>query len=350
MTGGTLKTIDALETAGLLRARERAPLDAVAARYAVAITPALARLIDRDDPDDPIARQFVPDPRELNIAPDERADPIGDHVHEPVPGIVHRYPDRVLLKLVHACPVYCRFCFRREMVGPGGDAPLAGESLDAAINYIAAHPEIWEVILTGGDPFIVPARVARSVTRRLEGIDHVKIIRWHTRTPIADPERVTDGFVDAIRSQAKTTYVVLHVNHTRELLSEARTAIARLRTAGIPLLSQSVLLRGVNDSVDVLDELFRTLVTLGIKPYYLHQTDLAPGTAHFRVPLEEAQEIYSNLRRHISGLALPNFVVDIPGGFGKISAAPAHVFNERGEISIRDDHGQIHAYPPPGEC
>ncbi|MFZ1991581.1 MAG: lysine-2,3-aminomutase-like protein [Alphaproteobacteria bacterium] len=349
MTTGTLKTIDALEAAGLLRGQDRAPLDEVAERYAVAITPTLAELIDPNDPAGPIARQFLPHAHELETAPEEMADPIGDHAHEPVKGIVHRYPDRVLLKLVHACPVYCRFCFRREMVGPGGEAPLAGETLEAALNYITSHSEIWEVILTGGDPFIVPTRIARSITRRLEAVEHVKIIRWHTRVPIAEPARITDDFVDAIRSHEKTIYVVLHVNHARELSYDAREAIARLRSAGIPLLSQSVLLRGVNDNAGTLGELFRALTVLGIKPYYLHQMDLAPGTAHFRVPLEEAQEIYSNLKRQISGLALPNFVIDIPGGFGKVSASRGHIFNVQGELSILDDRGQLHDYPPSRE-
>ena len=349
MTRGILKTIDALETSGLLQGRDRGPLDEVAKRYAVAITPSLVELIDRNDSADPIARQFVPDARELLTAPEDLADPIGDHAHEPVKGIVHRYADRVLLKLVHACPVYCRFCFRREMVGPGGEAPLASETLEAALNYIASRSEIWEVILTGGDPFIVPARVARSVTQRIEAIEHVKIIRWHTRVPIAEPSRVTDDFVDAIRSRGKTIYVVLHVNHARELSDDACRAIARLRSAGIPLLSQSVLLRGVNDNAEILGELFRSLAVLGIKPYYLHQMDLAPGTSHFRVPLEEAQDIYSNLKRQISGIALPNFVIDIPNGFGKISAARTHIFNERGGILITDDSGEKHAYPPSRE-
>ena len=345
----SLKTIDALETSGLLRAKDRAPLDEVAERYAVAITPTLVELIDPSDREDPIARQFVPDARELDVAPEELADPIGDHAHEPVKGIVHRYPDRVLLKLVHACPVYCRFCFRREMIGPGGETPLAGEALEAALDYIANHGEIWEVILTGGDPFIVPARVARAITSRIEAIEHIKIIRWHTRVPIAEPSRITDDFVDAIRSRGKAIYVVLHVNHVRELSGQAREAIARLRSNGIPLLSQSVLLRGVNGNAQILGELFRDLAALGIKPYYLHQMDLAPGTAHFRVPLDEAQEIYSNLKRQISGLALPTFVIDIPGGFGKVSAARTHIFKERSGILIMDDGGEKHAYPPSRE-
>ena len=345
MTAGSLKTIDSLAASGLLAGRDRHSLNEVARRYPIAVTSTLSDLIERGNPDDPIARQFLPDSRELKTAPEELADPIGDHAHEPVKGIVHRYRDRVLLKLVHACPVYCRFCFRREMIGPDGEAPLTGQALDRAFEYIAGHKEIWEVILTGGDPFIVPAHVAGSVVRRLEAFAHVKIIRWHTRVPIVDPVRVSDEFIDAIQSYEKTVYTVLHINHVRELSSEARAAIARLRSAGVILLSQSVLLRGVNDSVDTLDELLRELVVLGVKPYYLHQMDLAPGTAHFRVPIDEAQEIYSNLKRRISGVALPNFVIDIPGGFGKVSAARGHIFNRDDVLSISDERGQVHDYP-----
>ena len=343
-----LKTLDALSEAGLLSRASATTLQHVTERYAIAITPTIASLIDPRDPDDPIARQFLPDARELQTSPEERADPIGDHAHEPVPGIVHRYADRVLLKLVHVCPVYCRFCFRREMVGPQGEAPLAGAALDHALAYIECHPEIWEVILTGGDPFIVPARIARHITKALEAIEHVRIIRWHTRVPIADPERVSDAFVGAIQS-SKTVYVVIHVNHERELSPAARNAIARMHEAGLPLLSQSVLLRGVNDDARTLERLMRALTELRIKPYYLHQMDLAPGTAHLRVPLEQAQGIYAELRARLSGLALPSFVIDIPGGHGKVPAARNHVAVTEADVTITDDRGQSHIYPPARE-
>lgn len=341
-----LKTIAQLRDAGLVGADGGPALERVADRYAVAITPAIAALIDRADRNDPIARQFVPDARELETAPEERADPIGDKAHEPVPGIVHRYKDRVLLKLVHVCPVYCRFCFRREMVGPGGEPALSDEALARALDYVRAHAEIWEVILTGGDPLIVPERVARRVTGALSAIGHVKILRWHTRVPVADPERVTPALARAIAATEKTVYVAIHVNHERELTSDARAAIARLRDAGIPLLSQTVLLKGVNDDAAALDRLFRALAETGVKPYYLHQADLAPGTGHFRVPLDRAQAIYGELRARLSGLALPQFVIDIPGGPGKVPAGRAHVAASAHGHEIRDDHGGRHHYAP----
>ncbi|MGE3931510.1 MAG: lysine-2,3-aminomutase-like protein, partial [Hyphomonadaceae bacterium] len=249
------------------------PLAEVAARYAVAITPAMDALIDPADPNDPIAAQFSPDARELEIAPDELSDPIGDEAHTPVKGVVHRYEDRCLLKLVHVCPVYCRFCFRREMVGPQGDGTLTGAELDAALAYIEAHSEIWEVILTGGDPFLLSARRAREITERLASIAHVKIIRWHTRVPVVDPMRVTPDLVEALRVERATTYVVLHTNHPRELSGQARAAIARIIDAGVPMLAQTVLLKGVNDDAHTLEALMRSLVEARVKPYYLHHLD-----------------------------------------------------------------------------
>ena len=296
----------------------------VAARYAVAITPAMEALIDAGDARDPIAAQFRPDARELEIAPDETGDPIGDDAHSPVKGVVHRYTDRCLLKLVHVCPVYCRFCFRREMVGPQGDGTLSSEELDTALRYIEAHPEIWEVILTGGDPFLLSARRTREITERLAAIAHVKILRWHTRVPAVDPLRVTPDLVEALRSDCATTYVVLHVNHPRELTREARAAIARLVDAGVPMLSQTVLLKGVNDDADTLEALMRALVEARVKPYYLHHLDKAPGTSHFRCSIGEGQALTRALHERASGLCQPAYVLDIPGGHGKAPlAAPA---------------------------
>src|SRR5262245_40096366 len=203
----------------------------------------MAVLIDRADPSDPIACQFVPDARELHHLPEERADPLDEARLSPVPGVVHRYPDRVLLKVTHVCPVYCRFCFRRETVGPGGPQALSDAALDRALGYIAGDPGIWEVILTGGDPLVLSPRRIAEVTRRLSGIDTVKVIRWHTRVPVVDPGRVTDDLAAALRSPAKAVYVALHANHPRELTAAARAACARLIDAGIVMLSQSVLLR-----------------------------------------------------------------------------------------------------------
>ena len=338
----TLRSPSALAEAGLVAADRLATLNAVAARYAVAVTPALARLIDPADPHDPIALQFAPDAQELSTRPEEDADPIGDDRFSPVEGVVHRYPDRVLLKLVNACAVYCRFCFRREMVGPsrGGLSPAA---LEAALNYIRGCPQIWEVILTGGDPLVLSARRLKDVVRRLGEIAHVKIIRFHTRMPVAAPERITAALVRALRTD-KAAYVILHINHPRELTNEARAACARLIDAGIPMLSQSVLLRGVNDDAQTLGALMRGLVECRIKPYYLHHADLAPGTAHLRTGIAEGQALMRTLRGRYSGLCQPTYVLDIPGGFGKSPIGPAYLSEDH--AVVEDFNGRRHSYPP----
>src|SRR5579864_439207 len=338
--GKTLRTPSALAAAQLVGRDRLEPLRQVAARYAVAITPAIADLIDPADPHDPIARQFVPDARELHTEPGESHDPIGDDAHSPVEGIVHRYPDRVLLKLVNACAVYCRFCFRREMVGPGRGG-LAPAALDTALSYIRSHPEIWEVILTGGDPLVLSARRLKDVVRRLATIGHVKVIRVHSRVPVAAPERVTAALVRALRTD-KATFVVLHANHPRELTAQVRAACARLIDAGIPMLAQSVLLRGVNDDAQTLGALLRALVECRIKPYYLHHADLAPGTAHLRTTVAEGQSLMRALHGRYSGLCQPTYVLDIPGGHGKSPIGPNYLSAD-GAV-IEDYCGGLHAY------
>lgn len=342
---GTLRTIGQLVDADLVPAEQGERLRQVADRYAVAMTPAMAALVERSDPNDPIARQFVPDAGELVTAPEERADPIGDAVHSPVEGIVHRYPDRVLLKAVHVCPVYCRFCFRREMVGPQGLGMLAPEALDAALAYIADHGEIWEVILTGGDPLVLSPRRLGAIMERLSAIAHVKAVRFHTRVPAVDPARVDSQLIEALKASGKATYVALHANHPRELTAEARAACARLIDAGIVMLSQSVLLRGVNDDPDVLAELMRAFVETRVKPYYLHHPDLAPGTSHFRLTIAEGQALVAALRGRLSGLCQPTYVLDIPGGHGKTPIA-AGMIEDRGGgcYSVSDFRGKEHAY------
>ena len=340
----TLRSADDLVEAGLVAPVDAAGLSKVMAAYATAITPSIAALVDRADPHDPIARQFIPSPAELDIRPEELPDPIGDKTHEPVEGIVHRYPDRVLLKAVSVCPVYCRFCFRREMVGPDKDGNLSPAELEAALAYIRTHPEIWEVIITGGDPFMLSARRASALTRQLEAIRHVKVIRWHTRMPVADPDRVSNEFVEAIRSSSKAVYVAIHCNHPRELTLAARAACARLADAGIPLLSQSVLLKGVNDDIDTLADLMRAFIETRIKPYYLHHADLAHGTAHFRTTVEQGQDLVRQLRDRISGRAQPTYVIDIPGGVSKAVASSADVETEDGRLRLRGRDGNWRDY------
>ncbi|ODT20980.1 MAG: lysine 2,3-aminomutase [Hyphomicrobium sp. SCN 65-11] len=341
----TLRTPQDLLDAGLIGADGLDAAAEVGARYAIAITPALAALIDRADPNDPIARQFVPDARELETRPEERADPIGDDVHSPVPGIVHRYPDRVLLKATHACPVYCRFCFRREMVGPGGEQALAGEKLASALDYIRANPAIHEVIVTGGDPLVLAPRRIGEITRGLAEIPHVQVIRWHSRVPVVDPGRITLTLVEALRAPGKAVWIAVHANHIRELTDAARAALRRLAAAGFPLISQTVLLKGINDNAETLAELFRAFIALGVKPYYLHHADLAPGTAHFRTSIAEGQAIMRALRGRVSGLALPTYVLDVPGGFGKVPIGPDYVNEIEGFTEVTDVSGHQHAYP-----
>ncbi|MHB0767651.1 lysine-2,3-aminomutase-like protein [Bradyrhizobium sp. 5.13L] len=354
----TLREPAELVAEGLAPAAALPALERVAARYAVAITPALVELIDTTDPDDPIARQFVPTAAELDLKPGENADPIGDHPHSPVPGIVHRYPDRVLFKLVHVCAVYCRFCFRREMVGPSKENALSDSAYRAAIDYIRSHGEIWEVILTGGDPLMLSPRRMSEIMAELAAIDHVKIIRLHTRVPVADPARVSEEMVAALKVTGAATWLAVHANHARELAGPARAACARLVDAGIPLVSQSVLLRGVNDNVAALSDLMRAFVECRIKPYYLHHGDLAPGTAHLRTTLAQGQYLMRQLRGRVSGLCQPDYVIDIPGGAGKAPAGPGYVlapYNTAADAGdagaetryrIVDYCGDVHLYPP----
>jgi lysine 2,3-aminomutase len=321
----------------------------VAGRYAVAITPALAELIDPADHTDPIARQLVPHPAELDARPEESTDPIGDDAHSPTEGIVHRYPDRVLLKLTHLCAVYCRFCFRRETVGRNGARALSGASLDAALAYIARQPEIWEVILSGGDPFLLSDRRLHHVMKRLSAVAHVKVIRVHTRMPVVDPDRITQALLRALEAGEKATYVVLHANHPRELTAAARAACGRIVDAGIPMLSQSVLLRGVNDDAQTLGELMRAFVECRIKPYYLHHADLARGTSHFRTTIGHGQELMRALRGRHSGLCQPTYVLDIPGGHGKSPVGPSYLVADPdtpGRHRVEDFNGRQHSYPP----
>ncbi|MCH9807714.1 MAG: lysine-2,3-aminomutase-like protein [Alphaproteobacteria bacterium] len=346
-TEPTLRSLQDLHAASLISQSENVALQEVAARYAVAVTPDIARLIDKADPADPMARQFIPTLAELDRHPDERDDPIGDNDKSPVKGIVHRYPDRALLKAVSVCPVYCRFCFRREMVGPQNDRGLSDSELDTAIAYIAGHPEIWEVIITGGDPLILSPRRIEVLTKRLAEIPHVKVIRWHTRVPVVSPALITDELATALASTDKSVFVALHSNHPDELTDTARAACRRLTNVGVSLVSQTVLLQGVNDDVETLDALMRGFVETGIKPYYLHHPDLAPGTRHFRVSIETGQHLMRQLRQRLSGLAMPTYVLDIPGAHGKVPIGPDYIeveeFND-GTYLITDPMGHTHTY------
>jgi lysine 2,3-aminomutase len=336
----TLRDADALVSAGLVMPAQRDAVASVEARYAVAIPPAIAALIDH--PDDPIGRQFIPDPAELLTAPHETPDPIGDDALSPIKGIVHRYADRALLKPLLICPVYCRFCFRREHVGPDGGL-LTEAELAAAIAWLAARPAITEVILTGGDPLMLSPRRLGAIIAALSAIGHLTTIRIHTRVPVADPARITPALAAALRTD-KAMWLVLHTNHAREITPRSRAALRLIQAEAIPVLGQSVLLRGVNDSEAALEALFRAMIAARIKPYYLHQLDAAPGTARFHVPIAEGQALLRALRGRVTGLAWPTYVLDIPGGAGKVPLNPGYLEGE----TVRDPQGNAHrlAVPP----
>lgn len=317
-----LRSVAELIAAGLVPAGDRPALEAAAAGHAVGLTPAMAALIDLADPADPIGRQFLPSTAELTRRPEEDPDPIGDAARSPIKGLVHRYPDRVLLKPLHTCPVYCRFCFRRESVGPEGAGSLTEAELRDAFSYIAARPRIFELIVSGGDPFMLSPRRMGFIAEAAAGIPHVKVMRWHTRVPLVDPGRVGEKLIAAVKRFPGAVYVAIHANHPREFTPAGRAALARLADAGIVLLSQSVLLKGVNNDADVLEELMRTFVMNRVNPYYLHHLDLAPGTAHFRTSIAEGRALMRTLSARLSGIAQPTYVVDLPGGHGKVPLGP----------------------------
>lgn len=333
-----------LADAGLVGPERLGELRRVAAQFQVALTEEVAALIDPADPHDPIAAQFVPSAAELETSPEEQADPIGDERWSPVPGIVHRYPDRVLLKPSLVCPVYCRYCFRREQIGARGKV-LGRTALDRAYAYICERPEIWEVVVTGGDPLLLAPRRIAAIVGALAAIEHVQVIRFHSRVPVVDAKRVTARLVEALAAD-KAVYVVIHANHPRELTDAARTAVGRIVRAGIPVLSQSVLLRGVNDDAVTLEQLFRALVAMRVKPYYLHHPDLARGTSHFRGDIAEGQRLMRELRRRASGLCQPTYVLDIPGGHGKVPIGPSWLHRDGESWRVEDSAGASHRYPP----
>ena len=342
----TIRTPEALRDAELITDDAMDEIRDVTKKYALSITPAIRSRIDTAD--DPVGRQFVPSGQELITTAEELADPIGDDPFTPVKGITHRYPDRLLLKLMHLCPVYCRFCFRREVVGPG-EGMLSPSEIDTAIDYIRTHREIWEVIFTGGDPLhLSPARLG-PILSALDEIEHVRVIRFHTRVPVVQPERITTELCQTLKIDTPV-WIVVHTNHSQEIGPQARASLRRLTESGIPLLSQTVLLRGINDSAEALESLFRTLIANRVKPYYLHHGDLARGTAHFRTSIAEGQILMAALRGNVSGVCQPVYVLDIPGGHGKVPIGPSYLHpQEAGDdtYQLTDPSGQTHDYPPP---
>jgi lysine 2,3-aminomutase len=338
----SVRTAEGLANASLVSRADVEELEKVAGKYAVAITPTILDRISTADPTGAVRRQFVPTVSELNILDAERDDPISDEAFSPVTGIVHRYPDRVLLKPLLVCPVYCRFCFRREAVGQG-DGLLPESDLVRALEYIAETPQVWEVVLTGGDPLMMSSRRIGRILDALEAIEHVRTVRFHTRVPVVDPGRITDDLC-AVLDRELPVWIVTHINAAEEVGPEASAALRRLSRTGLPLLGQSVLLRGINDTPEQLEALLRTLVRNRVKPYHLNHTDLANGTSHFRTPIEKGQEIMRSLRGSVSGLCQPTFILDIPGGHGKVPIGPQYLHRDGDGWQVTDPFGEVHRY------
>ncbi len=315
------------------------PLAAVAARYPLRITPYYLGLIEQVG--DPIWKQCVPDV--LELADDGLVDPLAEEELSPVPTVIHRYPDRVIFYVSGSCSSYCRFCTRKRKVGCS-DSSVSFRGLRDGIDYIAANSQIRDVIFSGGDPLLLPDSVLYDLLQRISAIPHVEIIRIGSRVPVTLPERITPQLC-AMLKQFAPLYLNTHFNHPQELTRAAGEACGRLADAGIVLGNQTVLLKGVNDQPQIIAELFRGLLQLRVRPYYLHQMDLTRGTGHFRTPVATGLKIMHSLRGTISGLAIPNYVIDLPGGKGKVELLPNYVKKDGDKLLIKTSDGSVVEYP-----
>lgn len=315
--------------------------------FRMAITPYYLSLIDHSNPNDPVRMQAIPRVYESELSSSDMADPLHEDADAPVPGMTHRYPDRVLLLLTDQCAMYCRHCTRRRKAGEH-DAPMPAENVDKAIEYIREHKEIRDVILSGGDPLTLGDERLDNILGKLSRIDHVDIVRLGTRTPVVLPQRITDSLL-AVLKKYPFVWVNTHYNHPQEISETAAKALARLAEAGLPLGNQSVLLKGINDHVDVMKALVHKLVRNRVRPYYIYQCDLSEGISHFRTPISRGIEIIESLRGHTSGLCVPTFVVDAPGGGGKIPVMPNYIISQMpGRVILRNYEGFITSYTEPG--
>lgn len=313
-------------------------------RFRMAITPYYACLINPDDKNCPIRTQCIPSPAEMEISPFEKADPLGEGKYTKVPSIVHKYPDRVLFLLTGKCAMYCRHCTRRRLAG-NEDFTIQKEDVDNAIGYIKDHPEVRDVLLSGGDPFILSEAFLESIIKRLREIPHVEVIRIGTRTPVVIPMRITDELVSMLKKY-QPIWINTHFNHPNEITPEAAAACAKIVDAGIPLGNQTVLLKGVNNNVETMKALCTKLVKYRIRPYYLYQCDIAQGINHFRTPVEQGLDIMAHLRGYISGFAVPTFVIDAPDGGGKVPISIQYIeeINDN-EVKLRNYKGEHYSYP-----
>ncbi len=316
------------------------------AKFRMAVTPYYLSLIDPNDPYDPIRRQCIPAGPECNVAPADQLDPLHEDEDSPVPGLTHRYPDRVLLLITDQCSMYCRHCTRRRFAGQK-DAESPRERVERCIESVAKTPLVRDGLLSGGDSLMVDDAWLEDIIKKLRAIPHVEIVRLGSRTPVVCPQRITDNLVNMLKKY-HPIWLNTHFNHPNEMTEEASAALAKLANAGIPLGNQSVLLAGVNDCVNVQKKLVHTLVKNRVRPYYLYQCDLSMGLEHFRTPVSKGIEIIEGLRGHTSGYCIPTFVVDAPGGGGKTPVMPTYVISQSPEkVILRNFEGVITTYTEP---
>jgi len=327
-----------------LTPEERSGACLASEKLAMAITPYFFSLMDPADPSCPIRRQVIPRIEETHIAPGELEDPCAEDGRAPVPALVHRYPDRVLMLVTDRCASYCRYCTRSRLVGKVS-AACSRANLNAQIDYVAGSPAVRDVLLSGGDPLILSDTKLKAVLERLRAIPHIELLRIGTRVPIFLPQRVTPELCAMLR-QFQPLFVSVHSNHPRELTLEARAALERLADAGIPLGNQSVLLRGVNDSVEVMRAHIQKLLMCRVRPYYLYQCDLVTGSAHLRTSVRTGLAIMRGLHGHTTGYAVPQYVIDAPGGGGKVPVGPDYVLSHSDErLVLRNYEGRVFEYP-----
>ncbi len=341
-----IKTVEDLEKYIPLTEKEKNDIFSVLSKFRMAITPYYLCLIDPDNIDCPIRKQAIPSIYEMNIGENDMLDPLAEDTDSPVPGLTHRYPDRVLFLITDMCSMYCRHCTRRRFAGQK-DQKMPQDRIDLAIEYISKHHEIRDVLLSGGDALLVSDEILEGIIKRLREIDHVEVIRLGTRTPVVMPQRITDDFVDMLKKY-HPIWLNTHFNHYDEITIESKAAMEKLANAGVPLGNQSVLLRGINDSVEIMKKLVQRLAYIRVRPYYIYQCDLSLGIEHFRTPVSKGIEIIEGLRGHTSGYCVPTFVVDAPGGGGKIPVMPNYVISQApGKIVLRNYEGVISTYSEP---
>ncbi|MGH7997075.1 MAG: KamA family radical SAM protein [Opitutaceae bacterium] len=339
-----ITTIEELEARMTLTPEEKAGCEHANRKLALAITPYFFNLIDRDDPDCPIRRQVIPRGEEMQVSLEERLDSLDEDGHSPVPGLVHRYPDRVLFLVTDRCASYCRYCTRSRLVSNAQDYNFHPE-YEQALRYIESHSEIRDVLLSGGDPLLLSDRKIEHLLSRLREIPHVEFIRIGSRIPVFLPQRITPGLAEVFRRQGPI-WMSIHVNHPKECTAELKRACDRLAEAGVPLGNQSVLLRGVNDDADVMKALVHRLLRMRVRPYYLYQMDLITGGSHFKVDVRKGIEIIRALRGHTTGYAVPQYVIDAPGGGGKVPVNPDYIEKiDDDEIVFRNYEGKRFRYP-----